>query len=400
MGIKSIIFTLILLALLIVSLWQGYSNFFILIFVNLVVLSYMLIKKYDVKLIILVCMQWILYVVFLIIHQYVHVLPGSGNDDLRFEKLASNYYYHYLFSTNVDLFQNSRAYSQFLAMLYFLGRPHVLIPGLVNITVHTITVILFYKICMHVLNNSRVSIITVTLYTLYPIYIFTTVITLREMFIIMFIMLFLYALLKLHLTKNIMYFFICLSALIVGSVFHIGLLGLFIVLACYFIMVSNLQLPFRVMLSILFISSFIIFIANTNDAKVQNTINTEDHTKALDLNSRADYLSVNESNGLQTKLKQITFFLLKPFPWEVRTFADVIGLFDICIILLATFLALRLYKKTKNKRILIVLITVYGMFFIFAIGTYNYGTALRHRDKVAMVLTMFINYYIFYKRRR
>ncbi|MDU9418023.1 hypothetical protein RCL10_05695 [Staphylococcus lloydii] len=360
----------------------------------------MLIKKYDVKLIILVCMQWILYVVFLIIHQYVHVLPGSGNDDLRFEKLASNYYYHYLFSTNVDLFQNSRAYSQFLAMLYFLGRPHVLIPGLVNITVHTITVILFYKICMHVLNNSRVSIITVTLYTLYPIYIFTTVITLREMFIIMFIMLFLYALLKLHLTKNIMYFFICLSALIVGSVFHIGLLGLFIVLACYFIMASNLQLPFRVMLSILFISSFIIFIANTNDAKVQNTINTEDHTKALDLNSRADYLSVNESNGLQTKLKQITFFLLKPFPWEVRTFADVIGLFDICIILLATFLALRLYKKTKNKRILIVLITVYGMFFTFAIGTYNYGTALRHRDKEAMVLTMFINYYIFYKRRR
>ncbi|MBF7018357.1 hypothetical protein ISO99_00425 [Staphylococcus sp. 18_1_E_LY] len=360
----------------------------------------MLIKKYDVKLIILVCMQWILYVVFLIIHQYVHVLPGSGNDDLRFEKLASNYYYHYLFSTNVDLFQNSRAYSQFLAMLYFLGRPHVLIPGLVNITVHTITVILFYKICMHVLNNSRVSIITVTLYTLYPIYIFTTVITLREMFIIMFIMLFLYALLKLHLTKNIMYFFICLSALIVGSVFHIGLLGLFIVLACYFIMASNLQLPFRVMLSILFISSFIIFIANTNDAKVQNTINTEDHTKALDLNSRADYLSVNESNGLQTKLKQITFFLLKPFPWEVRTFADVIGLFDICVILLATFLALRLYKKTKNKRILIVLITVYGMFFTFAIGTYKYGTALRHRDKVAMVLTMFINYYIFYKRRR
>lgn len=400
MGIKSIIFTLILLALLIVSLWQGYSNFFILIFVNLVVLSYMLIKKYDVKLIILVCMQWILYVAFLIIHQYVHVLPGSGNDDLRFEKLASNYYYHYLFSTNVDLFQNSRAYSQFLAMLYFLGRPHVLIPGLVNITVHTITVILFYEICMHVLNNSRVSIITVTLYTLYPIYIFTTVITLREMFIIMFIMLFLYALLKLHLTKNIMYFFICLSALIVGSVFHIGLLGLFIVLACYFIMASNLQLPFRVMLSILFISSFIIFIANTNDAKVQNTINTEDHTKALDLNSRADYLSVNESNGLQTKLKQITFFLLKPFPWEVRTFADVIGLFDICVILLATFLALRLYKKTKNKRILIVLITVYGMFFTFAIGTYNYGTALRHRDKVAMVLTMFINYYIFYKRRR
>jgi hypothetical protein len=400
MGIKSIIVTLILLALLIISLWQGYGNFFILIFFNLVVLSYMLIKKYDIKLIMLVCMQWVLYVIFLIIHQYVHILPGSGNDDLRFEKLANNYYYHYLFSTNVDLFQNSRAYSQFLAMLYFLGQPHALIPGLVNITVHTLTVLLLYKISMLVLNNSNISLITVTLYTLYPIYIFTTVITLREMFIIMFIMLFLYALLKLHLTKNMIYFFITISALLFGSIFHIGLLGLLLVLACYFVIASNIQLSLRVLLSILFISSFVIFIATSNNAKVQSTINTDDHTKSYDLNSRADYISVNEANGLQTKAKQITYFLLKPYPWEVRTLADVIGLFDICVVLLATLLALHLYKKTKNKCILIVLITVYGMFFTFAIGTYNYGTALRHRDKVAMLLTMFINYYIFYKRRR
>jgi hypothetical protein len=400
MGIKSIIVALIFLALLVVSLWQGYGNFFILIFFNLCVLSFMLVKRYDIKLIVLVLIQWILYVFFLVIHQYVHILPGSGNDDLRFEKLADNYYYHYLFATNVDLFQNSRAYSQFLAVIYFIGRPHILIPGLVNITVHTVTVILLYKICMYVLSNSKISIITVTLYTFYPIYIFTTVITLREMFIIMFIMLFLHALLKLYKTKNISHFFYAVCAIIIGSIFHIGLLGLLLVLACYFVVISNIHMTFRILLGILFITSFVIFIVNSNDAKVQNTINTDDHTKILDLNSRADYISVNEANGIQTKLKQVTYFLLKPFPWEVRKLSDIIGLFDICMILVATFLAILLYKQTKNKMILIVLFTVYGMFITFAIGTYNYGTALRHRDKVAMLLTMFINYYIFYKKRR
>jgi hypothetical protein len=400
MGIKSIIVALIFLALLVVSLWQGYGNFFILIFFNLCVLSFMLVKRYDIKLIVLVLIQWILYAFFLVIHQYVHILPGSGNDDLRFEKLADNYYYHYLFATNVDLFQNSRAYSQFLAVIYFIGRPHILIPGLVNITVHTVTVILLYKICIHVLSNSKISIITVTLYTFYPIYIFTTVITLREMFIIMFIMLFLHALLKLYKTKNISHFFYAVCAIIIGSIFHIGLLGLLLVLACYFVAISNIHMTFRILLGILFINSFVIFIVNSNDAKVQNTINTDDHTKILDLNSRADYISVNEANGIQTKLKQVTYFLLKPFPWEVRTLSDIIGLFDICVILVATFLAILLYKQTKNKMILIVLFTVYGMFITFAIGTYNYGTALRHRDKVAMLLTMFINYYIFYKKRR
>ncbi|MBF7016775.1 glycosyltransferase family 39 protein [Staphylococcus durrellii] len=400
MGIKSIIITLVSLALLMVFLLQGYGNFLILIFFNLLILSYMLVKRYDTKLILLVYVQWVLYVIFLIIHQYVHILPGSGNDDLRFEKLADNYYYHYLFSTNIDLFQNSRTYSQFIAMIYFLGKPHILIPGLVNISVHTITVILLYKICNNVFNNPKVSMITATLYTLYPIYIFTTVITLREMFIVMFIMLFTYALLQLHKTKNVTYFFYSIIALLVGAIFHIGLLGLLLVLACYFIFISNIYKSARVILAMLFITSFVVVIFNSNDAKVQNTINTDDHTKSLDLNSRADYISVNESNGLQTKMKQVTYFLLKPFPWEVKTLADVIGVFDIWVILLATFLALVLYKKTKNKAILIVLITVYGTFITFAIGTYNYGTALRHRDKVAMLLTMFINYYIFYKKGR
>lgn len=188
MRFKLLIMTLVLLVILLLSFWQGYGNIFVLIILNLFVLTYMLVKRFDSKLIILVCVQWILYVIFLIIHQYINILPGSGNDDLRFEKLADNYYYHYLFSITVDLFQNSRAYSQFIAMIYYLGKPHILIPGLVNISVHTITVILLYKICMNVFNNNKVALITTILYTVYPIYIFTTVITLREMFIIMFIM--------------------------------------------------------------------------------------------------------------------------------------------------------------------------------------------------------------------
>lgn len=400
MRFKLLIMTLVLLVILLLSFWQGYGNIFVLIILNLFVLTYMLVKRFDSKLIILVCVQWILYVIFLIIHQYIHILPGSGNDDLRFEKLADNYYYHYLFSITVDLFQNSRAYSQFIAMIYYLGKPHILIPGLVNISVHTITVILLYKICMNVFNNNKVALITTILYTVYPIYIFTTVITLREMFIIMFIMFFTYALLQFHNTKNIIYFVFSGCALLIGSIFHIGLLGLLLVLACYFVFLSNIHKPLRVILSIVFIVSFVIFMVNSNDAKVQNVINNDDYTKSLDLNSRADYISVNEDNGLQTKLKQITFFLLKPFPWEVRTLADIIGLFDICVILVASLLALLLYKKTKNKTILIILITVYGMFITFAIGTYNYGTALRHRDKVAMLLLMFINYYIFYRKGR
>ena len=111
--------------------------------------------------------------------------------------------------------------------------------------------------------------------------------------------------------------------------------------------------------------------------------------------SRADYISPAERGGLSTKVKQEVFFAFKPFPWEVRTASDMIGFINILLIVISFILGIKIYRKTKNQKVLIILIIVALSFMVFALGTYNYGSALRHRDKTSLLLIMFICQYYF-----
>ncbi|WP_239733069.1 hypothetical protein [Mammaliicoccus sp. E-M26] len=100
------------------------------------------------------------------------------------------------------------------------------------------------------------------------------------------------------------------------------------------------------------------------------------------------------------KVKQEIYFMFKPFFWEIRNFADLIGFFNVFFILLGILIAVYVYRKTNNKRIIILLIMILMFYFVFALGTYNYGTALRHRDKASMLLTMFIPYFYYFKLKK
>ena len=47
-------------------------------------------------------------------------LPGSGDDDLRFEQLSVNYYYHMAFGTSINLFQDATTYPKMIGFFYLL----------------------------------------------------------------------------------------------------------------------------------------------------------------------------------------------------------------------------------------------------------------------------------------
>ena len=58
-----------------------------------------------------------------------------------------------------------------------------------------------------------------------------------------------------------------------------------------------------------------------------------------------------------------------------------------------------LYRHTKNEKIIIICLIVLVSYLVFALGTYNYGSALRHRDKTSLLLLMFISQYYFGRKR-
>lgn len=86
------------------------------------------------------------------------------------------------------------------------------------------------------------------------------------------------------------------------------------------------------------------------------------------------------------------FFLYAPFIWMIRAVADVFGFIDAALYLLLTYYAIKnvqlIPKKTDRSReelfVVFIGVMLLCMLAMFAIGTSNYGTALRHRAKLVI----------------
>jgi hypothetical protein len=90
----------------------------------------------------------------------------------------------------------------------------------------------------------------------------------------------------------------------------------------------------------------------------------------------------------QTPIR-IVYFYLVPFPWNLEKFIDIFGFIDalLCLFLfIFCFKSLNQIRK-ENKALFIASIFILVVFsFVFAWGTSNSGTALRHRQKIAFLL--------------
>lgn len=375
----------------------------LILYINILILTFLCYKKYDLKIIYLIIFQWLIYIIFLIIHKYFIDLIGSGNDDIRFEKLAINYYNYYLYGIEPNIFQSSTLYSHILGIFYYFGGYQVLVPGLLNITIHSLTIILLYNIYVLVLKTVNGALLTCIIYTIYPLTMFNTIITLREIIIILFLMLFVYTFLLFYVYRNWGFLILSILSLGLGSLFHIGFIGFFLFYAIYILVFSNFNSVLKILLSSIFLLILKVYINTTENSKIVSNIDPK--TKDFDGNSsRADYLKHEATSGfindLIFKVKQEIYFMFKPFFWEIRNFADLLGFFNVFFILLGILIAVYVYRKTNNKRIIILLTMILTFYFVFALGTYNYGTALRHRDKASMLLTLYIPYFYYFKLKK
>lgn len=401
------IYTLIFITLTTVLFIGAYNiskiSILLILYINILILTFLCYKKYDLKIIYLIIFQWLIYIIFLIIHKYFIDLIGSGNDDIRFEKLAINYYNYYLYGIEPNIFQSSTLYSHILGIFYYFGGYQVLVTGLLNITIHSLTIILLYNIYVLVLKTVNGALLTCILYTIYPLTMFNTIITLREIIIILFLMLFVYTFLLFYVYRNWGFLILSILSLGLGSLFHIGFIGFFLFYAIYILVFSNFNSVLKILLSSIFLLILKVYINTTENSKIVSNIDSK--TKDFDGNSsRADYLKHEATSGfindLIFKVKQEIYFMFKPFFWEIRNFADLLGFFNLFFILLGILIAVYVYRKTNNKRIIILLTMILTFYFVFALGTYNYGTALRHRDKASMLLTLFIPYFYYFKLKK
>lgn len=109
------------------------------------------------------------------------------------------------------------------------------------------------------------------------------------------------------------------------------------------------------------------------------------------LGSRSSYLTSIPIDGPVDALVQLplrlVFFLFAPFPWMIRTPTDLFGLVDGAVYMALAVLCIRALRAGSPGPVVRPVLVLGGIVLcVFAIGVSNYGTAIRHRGKVAPLL--------------
>lgn len=84
---------------------------------------------------------------------------------------------------------------------------------------------------------------------------------------------------------------------------------------------------------------------------------------------------------------RIAYFLFAPFPWMISSGSDAFGLLDSILFVILFVYALRHRREAAQSPAILLVFGVFAaMALVFAIGVSNYGTALRHRNKMLPLL--------------
>ncbi|PKE45070.1 hypothetical protein CW684_02625 [Macrococcoides caseolyticum] len=401
MGInkKKIINLLGLFTLFLLLVLMKYELLFIGILILLYsFIIYLIINTKDIKYIIFSVFNLLIYLIILYYHQEIHSLPTSGNDDIRFERLALNYYEAWINGYTPNVFQNSTFYSKMIAGFYYLFGYNPYIPGLLNILIHMMSILMLIKICKIFLTNKVYILILLTLYAYNPFHIAYTIITMREILIIFLILCFIYCLIKYHITRNNSYMLFSVNASVLASLFHIGLLTTLFFIAIYILLFSKIKIPTKVILSTILFLVFASLLIVSDDTKLQ-MLNKE--SENIEVN-RTDYIILKPSNIIEYPIyiiKKSYYLLAKPFVIDIKGIADLIAYSEKLLYVVPLILALIFYKRLReNKPIIILIFFCLFLSIVFGIGTENYGTGIRHREKFVFLLYI-IPFYILSEKK-
>lgn len=124
---------------------------------------------------------------------------------------------------------------------------------------------------------------------------------------------------------------------------------------------------------------------DANDVKsLQYSQNVYSHGRTVYLEDlRAD---TGPELAVQSPIR-MAYFLFAPFPWMISTPSDVVGFIDAAFFFWLAYKAFRARRKVAGNASAVLVLAVFAsMAMVFALGVQNYGTAMRHRDKMLPLL--------------
>ncbi len=305
-----------------------------------------------------------------------------------------------LVANNLSLLQKriyGGYYTKILGILYYLVGVNRLFAENINVL---LSIGIYYNVFIiinqfDIKDNFKRNLLE-TILVFLPNGIFISASLLREMLIGLFAILSLrYCFNYLNL-KDKKYIFLCLSSIMIASIFHSGILFLICgyVLAISFYNFKekkiNMDIKKATVFLILSIALFVFYLSY-GDIFASKIVNVDvEKTIESEAGGGSAYLGGKEINDIGDviiyTIPKTIYFMFSPMPWDWRGVVDMITfLLDSLIYLYLIYNIIKNHKYLTNERKSVIDVLLFGLILtivVYALGTANAGTATRHRYKI------------------
>lgn len=294
---------------------------------------------------------------------------------------------------------NSNTYTVFCAIIYKLGGRNPLLIQDINIFMWVSYVVCLPRISL-LLGRPGTARPISWLCALLPASVFFSTVILRESFCTLGVVYGSYYLLRAHQAARISDYLIAALWFLLAALIHYGCVVLLLALVAsafirgrsntsqsrgFLFNAGVVLIAFGLLIALFRLGLFErlapTFAAKSLSVEAVGGVTDQNYEKG-----RTDYMA-----GLQTdSVAGITWtapirfllFLMTPFPWMIRKAIDLIAFVDVLAFIIGIYWMIRARKAIRyNPGMASVMLACFMGLFVFAMGTANYGTAVRHRAK-------------------
>jgi len=244
---------------------------------------------------------------------------------------------------------------------------------------------------------------------LFPSLILYSILALREIYIVFFLLVALYGLVSWFKINNIKSIIILMIGFVGATFFHgamfVGaLVFLFIISFLIFKKFLKQIIRFKITTKVLaFLSLFLFLLVFYLSNKIhipylgtfENSLDIENLIMKTQLSTRGaaewpEWLKINTKIEIIYKSPiRSMYFVFAPFPWDISKLKHLIGMFDGLLYAYLAYLIFRnrqeIWKDPALKTVLLILI---AYIFVFGFGVGNFGTGIRHRSKIVIMFIL------------
>lgn len=388
------------------------TDLFGLFFISICCFIFMtiLFKAKDPVLINILIIAFALRVGLALVQAFILSLPDSTMDTVGFE--LTGWEYATAWNTGLEAnftFTNypNIIYSKIIGVIYFISGRVPLLVQFVNVILGVFIVYHIYLIIIELGATKRSAQIGSVITALFPTLCLYSVITLRETFVSFFMIVSVFYFFKwlnsgkaskLVLTAA----FLLLSSALFGAMIVIGV-AYAIFFIFYEVKTKRWKLVSKQSILGIFIVTLVIimygsFLMDKLPADIRLVFSPDymgGRVTAAAKGGSAYLVGFTPNSILDIIIQfpvRMVYFLFAPFPWMISSPGQILGLLDAFLYLILVFYSIRglkYLKKYNNPAFWAVTLMLLIIIGTFAWGVSNFGTAVRHRQKiVGLIITV------------